>query len=116
MQEHRQSKRLPLELHGTCGLYVGDDQRHVLVTNISHEGLGLCSETALPTGHPLRLQIDVPDQVGPVRLEIVLNWIMPVDTAQGYTFAAGGTIVDIKPQERTLLLEHGREAWQLRHD
>ncbi len=114
MEERRRSPRYPLELHATCFADNGKGATHIMLTEISEEGLAikLLAEVELKTGRHFTIEIDVPDRVDPISVVVVLKRVEPLADEEGYDFTAGGELVSVTEADKQVLLEYGRQNRQ----
>lgn len=109
MEERRRSQRLPLELHATA--FSADFPRgcHIVITEISQEGVAIHfhSPAAMQPGQRLRIEVDTPARIEPVRAEMSIRH---ADAPGGCTL--GGELLAIPPEDKNLLLAYGYENWR----
>ena len=117
MDDRRKSPRYPLELHARCCAAQEAGGFHVMVTEISPEGMAITFFAGTEPGVNRRylLEVDVPGKLEPVRVELIARQLHPAAGGQGYRYVAGGELAAISPGDLQMLLEYGREN-RLRHD
>lgn len=113
MEERRRSQRLPLELHATAFSEDYPEGWHIVITEISQEGVAIRfhSPAAMQSGQRLRIEVDTPARIEPVRAEISIRH---ADAHAGSTTGCGlgGELLAILPEDKNLLLAYGYENWR----
>ena len=76
MKERRQSQRFPLELHADCFGKSGAAGMHVMVTDISQEGVAikLYADAEPAIDSEVSLELDIPGKLDPIRVDLRITW------------------------------------------
>jgi hypothetical protein len=114
MEERRRSQRYPLELHALCLVQPGAEGFHVMVTEISPEGMALqcVAGIGLAVNQPCILEVDIPGKLEPVRVEMITRQLHALCGQGEYRYAAGGELTAISPEDCRMLLDYGAENRQ----
>ncbi len=114
MKENRQFKRFPLELHAKCNFPLKNSPSvDCVISEISRTGIGvqLHMRDSIAAHTQVKLEIDIPSQIKPVAITVMLKWVTPNAKADFMIYDAGGELIDIASEVKSELLEYGYNNW-----
>lgn len=106
--DQRKYIRYPLGLEASAVVGTNVTINRCLVHTISHSGaaMNLLVRDKLVTGQNLMLGIILPGRPAPISVIIKLKWFEILEENEEFNAAAGGTIIFIKDDDRSALLDY----------
>jgi hypothetical protein len=106
--DQRKYIRYPLGLEATAVVGNNITINRCLVHTFSHNGaaMNLLVRENLVTGQNIMLGIILPGRPAPISVIVKLRWVKMLEGNEQFNAAAGGTIIFIKDDERSALLDY----------
>jgi hypothetical protein len=106
--DQRKYIRYPLGLEANAVVGTNVTINRCLVHTISHSGaaMNLLVREKLVTGQNIMLGVMLPGRQTPINVIVKLRWFKMLEENEQFNAAAGGTIIFIKNDERSALLDY----------
>lgn len=106
MEETRRSERFTVALAAAFKDGGGAARQTCKIIELSRDGIRLLLSRKIKSGEKIMLEFLIPGRSASLHIPVTLRWHKQLYDASGFEYLAGGELVEIDPDEGSLLFSY----------